>query len=90
MGGRETLGTGYQAAMPEPFHSRGQHLCKCLGKKRKRLHKKRVSNRVGLEHQDGRVSLFWNTKMAACHCFGTPRWPRVIVLEHQYGRNDVM
>ena len=34
-------------------------------KKRKRLHKKRVSNRVGLEHQDGRVSLFLNTNMAA-------------------------
>ena len=34
-------------------------------KKRNRLHKKRVSNRVGLEHQDGRVSLFWNTNMAA-------------------------
>ena len=34
-------------------------------KKRKRLHKKRVFNRVGLEHQEGRVSLFWNTNMAA-------------------------
>ena len=33
--------------------------------KRKRLHKKRVSQRVGLEHQHGRVSLFWNTSMAA-------------------------
>ena len=68
MGGRETLGTGYQAAMPEPFHSRGQHLCKCLGKKE--------SVYIRKSFQQG-----W---------FGTPRWPRVIVLEHQYGRHDVM
>ena len=49
----------------ERFHSRDQHLCKFFWNKRKRLHKKSVSHRVGLEHQHGRVSLFWNTNMAA-------------------------
>ena len=64
MGGRETLGTGYQAAMPEPFHSRGQHLCKCLEKKESVYIRKEFS-----------TGLVWNTKMAACHCFGTQIWP---------------
>ena len=54
MGGRETLGTGYQAAMPEPFHSRGQHLGKCLGKKESVYIRKEFS-----------TGLVWNTNMAA-------------------------
>ena len=64
MGGRETLGTGYQGAMSVDFLSRGQHLRKCFGTKESVYIRK-----------ESPKELVWNTNMAACHCFGTPAWP---------------
>ena len=64
MGGRERLRTGYQEAMSVGFLSRGHRLRKCFGTIES-VYIRRVSHKVGLEHQHGRVSLFWNTSMAA-------------------------
>ena len=54
----------------ERFHSRDQHICKCIGPKESVYIRKEFNSlRIGLGHQHGR---------------------RFIVLEHQYGRRDVM
>ena len=50
----------------ECFQSRGQHLCKFIGtKKSVYIRKEFNSRRIGLGHQHGRCSLFWDTNMAA-------------------------
>ena len=49
----------------ECFHSRGQHICKFIGKK-KRLHKKRVQLPE---------DWFGTPTWPPFHCFGTPIWP---------------
>ena len=54
----------------EHFHSRGQRLCKYIGRKEGvYIRKEFNSHRIVLVYQHGR---------------------RYIVLEHQYGRRDVM
>ena len=48
----------------ERFHSRGEHLCKLMGTSAD-VNKTFNFYWIGLEHQHGRVSLFWYTNMAA-------------------------
>ena len=50
----------------ECFNSRGQYLCKFIGTKKMRLHKKRVQ-----------LPEYWfgTPKWRPFHCFGTPIWP---------------
>ena len=53
----------------ECFHSRGEHVCKFLEQNESVcIRKEFKSHRIGLGHQHGAVSLFWDTNMAAgCH-----------------------
>ena len=62
----ELRGRGIQQSYKECFHSRGQHRCKFIGTRRKRLHKKRVHL-----PQDWFGTPTW----PPFHCFGTQIWP---------------
>ena len=50
----------------ERFHSRGQHLCKFIGTKKKALIKEKSTTPTGFSWytNTAAVSLFWNTNMA--------------------------
>ena len=73
MGGRETLGTGYQGAMSVDFlhvlvKSVFIHVASIFANffaTKENVYIRKVSP----------TGLVWNTNMAACHCFGTPIWP---------------
>ena len=50
----------------ERFHSRGQHLCKFIGTKKKAFTKEKSTTPTGFSWytNTAAVSLFWNTNMA--------------------------